>query len=226
MSGRFAYRERLRWVSIAVAIALMMVLAVPELRHATADLLGFPGIRVDIGEPDDVPTTIDSIGSSLLLGERSDANDVIAETDLPLLAPVDARVGDDPEVYLNQFDSGTVVSLLYPASDALPEIGSTGVGLLLMAVDDGGSSYYLIAKRAIAEQPPQPVTVNGADALWIQGGVLTVEGGDPFWTYQRRSGNVLLWSDGRTTYRMESSLSLEDAIEIAESLQPVGTEAP
>lgn len=57
--------------------------------------------------------------------------------------------------------------------------------------------------------------------MWIQGGVLMIDAGDPFWTYQRRSGNVLVWEQGDITFRMESNLPLDDAIAIAESLEPI-----
>jgi len=103
----------------------------------------------------------------------------------------------------------------------LPAIGDTGVGMLLMQIDASGNTSMLIGKRASAESPPRPVTIDGAKGLWIQGGVLMADAGDPFWTYARRSGNVLVWEAGGVTYRMESNLPLNDALAIAESLQPV-----
>ena len=93
--------------------------------------------------------------------------------------------------------------------------------MLLMQIDASGNTAMLLGKRASAEFPPQPVMVGGADGLWIQGGVLMIDAGDPFWTYQRRSGNVLVWEEGGITYRMESNLSRDDAVAIADSLAPV-----
>jgi hypothetical protein len=34
-------------------------------------------------------------------------------------------------------------------------------------------------------------------------------------------GHVLIWTDGNLTYRLETDLSLEEALKVAESLQPV-----
>jgi len=90
-----------------------------------------------------------------------------------------------------------------------------------MQIDASGNTSMFITKRASAESPPRPVTVDGAAGMWIQGGVLMIDAGDPFWTYQRRSGNVLVWERGGITYRMESNLPLDDAIAIAESLEPI-----
>jgi hypothetical protein len=39
-------------------------------------------------------------------------------------------------------------------------------------------------------------------------------------------GNVLIWTEGDLTYRIETDLSLEEAIRIAESLQAPPAETP
>jgi hypothetical protein len=35
------------------------------------------------------------------------------------------------------------------------------------------------------------------------------------------NGHVLIWEEGNITYRLETALPLEEAIKIAESLQPI-----
>lgn len=162
-----------------------------------------------------------SIGGSLLLGEATTLQEAEATAGFDLVVPAAGLDGVAPEVYRNSFQGSPVVSLLYPAWNRLPAIGETGVGLLLMQIDASGNTSMFITKRAVAETPPRPVTVDGGDGMWIQGGVLMIDAGDPFWTYQRRSGNVLVWEQDGITYRMESNLPLDDAIAIAESLEPV-----
>lgn len=212
-----------RWWAGAIAAMLLvaMSLALPDARQAVADWLGFPGIRIEIGDrADDPPPSVTAIGGSLLLGEATTLQGVEAAVDFAVVAP--GGLDDvDPEVYLNTFEGAPVVSLLYPASNGLPEIGETGVGLLLMQIDASGNTSMFIAKRASAESPPQPVTVDGVEGLWIRGGVLMIDAGDPFWTYERRSGNVLVWEQGGITYRMESNLPRDDAIAVVESLEPI-----
>lgn len=206
----------------AAVLLLVTTLAVPEARHALADWVGFPGIRIEIGDRDNDPSpTVTTIGGSLLLGEAATIEGAASAVEFDLVVPGAGLEGIGPEVYLNQFQDAPVVSLLYPASNQLPEIGTTGVGLLLMQIDASGNTSMLITKRASAESPPQPVTVDGSNGLWIQGGVLMIDAGDPFWTYQRRSGNVLVWEVGGITYRMESDLPRDDAIAIADSLEPI-----
>lgn len=206
----------------AAVLLLVTTLAVPEARQTLAGWLGFPGIRIEIGDQaDDPPPTVTTIGGSLLLGEAATFEEAAAAVNFELAVPRTGLEDIEPEVYLNQFQDAPVVSLLYPASNELPGIGETGVGLLLMQIDASGNTSMFITKRASAESPPRPVAVDGGDGMWIQGGVLTIDAGDPFWTYERRSGNVLVWEQDGITYRMESNLPRDDAIAIAESLAPL-----
>ncbi len=218
-------RFRRGWWRAALAVAAMllaMTLILPDTRHALADWLDFPGIRIEIGDrASDPPPTVTSIGGSLLLGDASTLEGAASAVEFDLLVPGAGLEGFQPEVYLNHFQGAPVVSFLFPESNELPEIGTTGVGLLLMQIDAAGDTSMFITKRASAESPPRPVTVDGSAAMWIQGGVLMLDAGDPFWTYQRRSGNVLVWEQGGVTYRMESNLHQDDAIAIAESLTPI-----
>jgi hypothetical protein len=67
--------------------------------------------------------------------------------------------------------------------------------------------------------------IDGRLGVWIENGVLAVapvEGLmlDLLEPEVRRSGNVLIWSDGAVTYRLETSLPREDVVRIAESLIP------
>ena len=63
--------------------------------------------------------------------------------------------------------------------------------------------------------------VNGQRAIWAVGPYpLRLFNGDLDFT-RLIDGNVLIWTDGDLTYRLETSLSLQEAIKIAESLQPV-----
>jgi len=49
---------------------------------------------------------------------------------------------------------------------------------------------------------------------------LRMRGGDLEFT-RLIEGHVLIWTMGDVTYRLETELSLEEAIKIAESLEPI-----
>lgn len=63
--------------------------------------------------------------------------------------------------------------------------------------------------------------VNSIYAIWAVGPYpLRYKNGDLDFT-RMINGHVLIWQDGDITYRLETDLSMEEAIKIAESLQPI-----
>ena len=67
-------------------------------------------------------------------------------------------------------------------------------------------------------------SVNGRDALWFEEPhelALLKPDGTPRTESTRLAGQTLVWVDGTTTLRLEGDLTLNRAIEIAESSQPV-----
>jgi hypothetical protein len=77
---------------------------------------------------------------------------------------------------------------------------------------------------AIDKAQPQVIddtSVNGKRALWTVGPYpLRLYNGEL--DFRRLiSGHVLIWEEGDITYRLESDLSMEEAVKIAESLQPI-----
>jgi hypothetical protein len=155
----------------------------------------------------------------LLFGEQTTLANAQEELPFTMYVPAHDDLEDPDEVWLRDSSGVKAVSLIYEARDALPEIGDTGVGMLLMEFQTGEEAPY-IAKRSMGEGTFAVVTVNGKEGYWIENGELVVlpPGGQPAQT--RRSGNVLIWSDRGTTFRMETSLDQEEAIRIAESLVP------
>jgi hypothetical protein len=222
-------RRRMTWYAVAAAILALIVLtaALPGPRRAVADFFGLPGIRIEIfsRSPDDQqPETPKEIGSSLLFGDRATLDEAQDIAPFAIMLPQLDPAREPDEVYMRDDEGVAGVSLLYVASDDLPQIGTTGVGLLLMEFRTSGDEPF-IAKRAMGDDGTFGViTINGREAYWIQNGELIVDapdlGGSGESVFSRRSGNVLIWTDGQTTFRLESMLSRDAAIEIAESLAP------
>jgi hypothetical protein len=67
----------------------------------------------------------------------------------------------------------------------------------------------------------QDTTVNGHRAIWAIGPypIRYSNGGMDF--IRLIDGHVLIWEGGNVTYRLETKLSLEEAIKVAESLEPI-----
>ncbi len=77
------------------------------------------------------------------------------------------------------------------------------------------------AVRKIEPTVIEETEVNGQRAIWAVGPYpLILSNGDIQYT-RLIDGNVLIWTDGDITYRLETKLPLEEALKIAESLQPI-----
>jgi hypothetical protein len=229
--GRARPQRRFDWrlvaiVALVVLAALASTLAIPRSRSAIADFFGIEGIRIERGSDDvpNVPGTPVSIGSSLLLGERTTLDDAIGAAPFDPMLPEISATGPPDEVWLNRRGGATVVGLVWTASGELPEIGDTGVGMLLLEIETDTNDEIFIKKMTGGGEMTTTL-VQGRVGIWIENGVLAVapvEGLmlDLFDPALRRSGNVLIWSDGEITYRLETALPMTDAVRIAASLAP------
>ncbi len=85
-------------------------------------------------------------------------------------------------------------------------------------------SLHLIEEGSWTIQKYQPeiiqeTTVNDQRAIWTVGDYpLILRNGDAQFT-RMIDGHVLIWEENKITYRLETDLSLEEAVRIAESLQ-------
>jgi hypothetical protein len=88
-------------------------------------------------------------------------------------------------------------------------------------------SLHFIPSRswAITKMGPrviQETQVNGQKGIWAEGPYpLRLYGSRDIEVARLINGHVLIWTDGDITYRLETDLSLEEAIKIAESLAPI-----
>lgn len=229
--GRLRPARRVEWrmvavVALVVLAALTAALAIPRSRSAIADFFGIKGIRIerDAGDVPNVPATPASIGGSLLLGERTTLDGAADRAPFAISLPAGGAAGPPDEVWLNRRGGATVVGLVWSASGELPEVGDTGVGMLLLEIGTDDDDEIFI-KKMVAGGEAEMASVHGRMGLWIENGVLAVapvEGLmlEPLGPAVRRSGNVLIWSDGEVTYRLETSLPRAEAVRIAESLRP------
>ncbi|HSL29002.1 MAG TPA: hypothetical protein VK900_07370 [Anaerolineales bacterium] len=67
----------------------------------------------------------------------------------------------------------------------------------------------------------QETTVNGQRAFWTIGPYPIRYSNGNIDFIRMVDGRVLIWTEGEITYRLESDLSLEEAIQVAESLEPI-----
>ena len=159
-----------------------------------------------------------TLGSSLGLGTPFAVEDAPAVAGIPLLLPPDPPYGPPASAW---WLAGRV-SLVWPAGQQLPTLREPGIGLVLAQfpgdIDPGFFSKILQPGTEISA-----VLVSERIGWWISGQphelVFVAPNGEPVWDTHRIVGDVLMWSDGRTTFRLEAGLDREGAIELAESLR-------
>ncbi len=90
------------------------------------------------------------------------------------------------------------------------------ITLSLHFIPDGSWAIDKMGPKVIQE-----VKVSGQRAIWAEGPYpLRMRDGDLEFT-RLIEGNVLIWTLDDVTYRLETDLSLEEAVRIAESLEPI-----
>ena len=224
-----AARRRGRWGRPARwALVLAVVVALGLAAMVGAAVLGLPGLRLTFGPapvspPPSLrpsPSQAGAIpGITMGLGTRVDLAGLDDRAGFAVRAPADPLLGPPDAAYIDPALSGQV-ALVWATRPGLRSTLQTGVGAVLTQfrgnVEDG---YF--EKAINGGTVVEPATVGGRRAFWVSGDphFLFYRGPDGQVFEERRwVGDALLWAEGPITYRLETSLGRDRAIEIAESL--------
>jgi hypothetical protein len=239
-------RRAIAVAALALVVLCAAILAlVPDARDTVAGWFGVRGIRIVLVEdtPTPVPTpttppatpgaspTAAPLGGNLLLGERMTLKEAQARVNFPILVPNPALLGSPDEVYLRHREDGDMVSFVYYPRSELPVVAETGVGLLLVQFEAPENAFFM-EKGVAPSNEVRIVDVNGDDALWLGGAHYLLIAPDPSLEGDmgqrtaRTAASVLLWDEDGVTYRLESELSMAQAVTLAEGLVPPATPIP
>ncbi|MDQ3344367.1 MAG: hypothetical protein M3524_12480 [Actinomycetota bacterium] len=138
-----------------------------------------------------------------------------------LLIP--AELGPPDEVYLDDRIPGGLVTLVYRASADLPPVGQTDVGALVGQFS-GRTQRDFLHKIVLEGATVEAVDVGRVRGYWISGGphalVYLDASGEMRWETFRLAGDALVFTRGTQTVRLETGLSKDEAVALAESLEP------
>jgi hypothetical protein len=162
-------------------------------------------------------------GSGLGLGEQTTLDAARSAVQFTVRVPTAAGLSTPDAVYLGYPPRGGRVELVYAVRPGLPAAGPAPVGLLITQFQ-GSTDDGLVKKMFGGSTQVEFLTVEGARGYWITGqphvllyqepgtGTVREEPG-------RLVGNVLIWQRAGVVYRIESALSRDDVIRIAESMR-------
>lgn len=190
-----------------LALAAVGLLALLALAFGARFVIGAAEVRVQPG--------VSPTGPPLRpgeLGEPASIARVAASVAFPLALPT----GPGPDAaYLVPTGSGKAALLAWGAGDRYPALPDTGLGLVLMELR---SDVELVLKDVNRFDDLREVRVSGRRAFWIHAPhdlIVRTEGGPRTFAID---ANVLIWVRDDVTLRLETSLSLPDAIALAETI--------
>ena len=216
VADRLAQPERHGWFgplprALALALIGLLVLATA----AAALVILVPGLRLTL-----VPSLpaasvpADPLGTRLALGAA------VAVDEVADLAP--GALGPPDEAYVIGDDQ--IVSLVYAASDDLPALDASGIGLLVQAIDGALEREQVEKLVTEVDASVTAVSVDGAPGYWIEGPphLLRYVGpdGEARAEATRLVGDTLVWERDGTLYRIESGVGLATTLSIAATIEP------
>jgi hypothetical protein len=200
--------RRPRWV-LAVALALAAVLAatlaVPQSRSAFLRVLHLGGEEIHFVEK--LPPVSPHLDLELALGRRTTLAEARSQANFPLRVPKD----QPDRVYVGEQHS---VTLLYGTPDKVRALITESRGMV---------NQKFFAKSAGPDTRIEYLKVNGNDGGFISGAPHSVvqlgPDGYPRDYTLRLARNVLVWSEGAVSYRIEGGFTKEQAVKLAAELR-------
>lgn len=194
-----------RRVLVLAAIGLLAALA---LAFGARFVLGAAEVRVVPGlTPSGPPVGPGELGRPVSL------EDVSAAVGFEVALPIGP--GPDEAYVVSRTGMDDVALLAWATSSRYPALPDTPWGLVLMELT--GDEEVLVKDVARFEDMRR-VRVDGRRAFWIDAPheltVITANGPETF----AIQGNVLIWTAGDVTFRLETSLQLREAIALAEAI--------
>lgn len=207
----------------ALVLALAALLALAAVAGAVG--LGLPGLRILLGGPSAPPvpptpsgpgTSPTAPGMALGLGGPVTLEDARTRTGRTIPSFDEGPIGPPDAVYLD-VARASQVAMVWGASATLPETQAPGVGLIVMSFD-GTVEPVFFQKALGAGSTVEPVDVDGHRGFWISGDphIFFYATADGTIVDERRwVGDALVWSDGTTTWRIETAQGREAALDLA-----------
>jgi hypothetical protein len=210
---------RLQLALIAAGLILALgasVLLVPPVRETVAKFFHVQGVVIERRSVLPSPAA----GSQLELGTQTSLARARARLTFPVAIPT--SLPSPTAVYLAVQPPGGEVSLVYLPGPGLPEANSSGVGLLLTEFR-GSLAPEFFGKVVGPGTTVEEVNVAGTRGYWLSGSphVFFYRQAGSAATDEplRLAGNTLLWEHHGVTLRIESGLTRDAALRIANSIQ-------
>ncbi len=222
--------KALAWSLTILLILISSLMLIPPARAAIIEFIQIGVVRIFRAEPTPVPPQNQEIPSTMV-----PVTATALPTSQPLIPMLENLAG---EMTLEDAQKRVNYLLLlpsYPADLGHPDRvfvqDADGAMTILVWLDPQKPDQVLMSLHflpagswAIKKMEPTVIKetmVNGHRAIWTTGPYpMQLENGD-LQFMRMISGHVLIWETKDITYRLETDRSLDEAIQIAESLKPI-----
>ena len=222
--SRFISR-RLAWSLTILLVLCASLMLIPPARAAIVEFIRIGIVRIFPGPVEIVHTPLpgrpgtatpaagssDLIPSLEQIAGRTSLRGAQQQVTFPILLPAYPNDLGEPDYVFTQQAEGTMVILVW--TDA----GKPGHALLSLHFIPKGSWAIDKMHPAVIEE----TSVEGQHAIWATGPYPLLMRNGEFQFIRLIEGHVLIWAAEDVTYRLETSLPLEEALKIAESLEPI-----
>jgi hypothetical protein len=202
---------------------------VPTITPAASAPMTLPGSAPTMPVPEPtatastIPATATPVQTSSLprLTGATTLADALRRAPFPVLLPAyPENIGDPDEVYLQELGGPGEMQLILRYADAVRSPGQANMTFTLYQFKATG----IFMKTVDSGTRLQEVRIKGAAGYWLEGAVhlieyRTADGAERVEFKRQVVGNTLAWEVGDMTYRLETSLPLDQALRIAESLR-------
>lgn len=210
------------WAAAVLVLIATAIAAIPSTRHAVARWFDIPGIHISWSNESTRPDVQAEI--RLGLGASVSIDDAVDSAGFTIKMPTIPTTTTPGEIFYNPSTPGGLVSFVYVASDDLPVVEGTDVGLLITQFAADPDSVWA-SKALFAGREMDVVRINGLEAMWFPDThVISIQpegAGEVTAPFTRSTGSVLLWNHDGVTYRIEGNIPRDEMIAIAESMEPI-----
>jgi hypothetical protein len=219
--------RRAAWSLTLLLILLSSLLLIPPARAAILEFIQIGIVRI-FPAPEETPTTAVPESFAPVTATPSSQS-------IPLLNFLDQIAGETKLANAQEMTGYPILLPTYPPELGLPNHvyvqDANGAMTILVWVDAAQPgrvtlSLHFIPQGSWAIQKFQPsvieeTEVNGQRAVWTVGPYPLISRNGDVELTRMVEGHVLIWESDGVTYRLETGLSLEETLKIAESLQPM-----
>jgi hypothetical protein len=225
--------RRLAWSLVVVLVLFSTLMLIPPARAAILEFIQIGVVRIFPAEPTPAPpgappqqeipaTTIPATATPAATTEplipvlRNVAGELTLEeaqqrVDYPIVLPTyPADLGEPDYVFVQDAD-GDMTILVWTDPQDLEDV--------LMSLHLVPAGSWAIEK--VSPTVIQETRVHGQRAIWAIGPYPIRYSNGNIDFIRMINGHVLIWAEGAITYRLETALTLEEAVRAAESLEAI-----